>query len=143
MVDGSVPARPSHPLLPPNFPKSTCSDTSKLFDDAEAAVMSVATLTTFNPSAKITHHSISLFAQLPKARKEAEVLVAAFVEVLYHANLNDEVENSYYTNFHPHYEDAPTPWLSALIHYFNQNPMIRAHLSEDQPPDPPHPLPWW
>ncbi|KAI0243490.1 hypothetical protein L0F63_006294, partial [Massospora cicadina] len=35
-----------------------------------------------------------------------------------------------------HYAHAPTPWLSALIRYFNQNPMIEAHMSEDQPPDP-------
>ncbi|KAI0244703.1 hypothetical protein L0F63_004258, partial [Massospora cicadina] len=140
-ISGSVPARPAHPLLPPNFPESTCSDILKLFDDAEATVMYVATIAKFNLSAKITCHIISLFAQLPKAHKEAEILVAAFVEVFYHANLNEEVENLYYTNFHPHYMDAPTPWISTLIHFFNQNPMIEAHISEDQPPDPPHPLP--
>ncbi|KAI0243715.1 hypothetical protein L0F63_001710 [Massospora cicadina] len=128
--------RPAHPLLPSDFPESTCSNILKLFDDAEAAIMNVTTLAKFNPSAKITRHNISLFAQLPEAHKEAEIHVVAFVEVLYHANPNEEVENSYYTDFHPNYVDAPTPWLYTLICYFNQNPMIEAHMSEDQPPTP-------
>ncbi|KAI0231620.1 hypothetical protein L0F63_006766 [Massospora cicadina] len=32
-VSGSAPAWPAHPLLPPNFPESPCSDISKLFND--------------------------------------------------------------------------------------------------------------
>ncbi|KAI0226583.1 hypothetical protein L0F63_000227 [Massospora cicadina] len=141
-VSGSVPAWPAHPILPPNFPESVCSDISKLFYDAEVAVMNVVTLASFNPSAKITCHSVSLFAQLPKAHKEAEILLAAFVESLSHHHLDEEVENSYYADLHPHYVDAPTPWLSALIWYCNQHPMIGEGLSEDQPLTPPHPLPW-
>ncbi|KAI0233239.1 hypothetical protein L0F63_003495 [Massospora cicadina] len=74
-----------------------------------------------------------LFTQLPEARKEAEVLLAAFVESPSHHYLDEEVENSYYTDLHPHYADAPTPWLSALIWYCNQHPMIEAGLSENQP----------
>ncbi|KAI0239982.1 DNA topoisomerase 2 [Massospora cicadina] len=105
--------------------------------------MNVATLASFNPSAKITRHSISLFTQLPEARKEAEVLLTAFVETLSHHYLDAEVENSYYADLSPHYADAPTPWLSALIRYCNQHPLIEAGLSENQPPTPPHPLPWW
>ncbi|KAI0217337.1 hypothetical protein L0F63_002218 [Massospora cicadina] len=137
-VSGSAPAWPAHPLLPPNFPKSPCSDISKLFD-AEVAVMNVATLASFNPSAKITCHSISLFTQLPEAHKEAEVLLAAFVETLSCHYLNEEVGNSYYAELHPHYADAPTPWLSALIWYCNQHPLIEVGLSENQPPDPSSP----
>ncbi|KAI0242464.1 hypothetical protein L0F63_001556, partial [Massospora cicadina] len=51
-VSGSVPA----------------CDISKLFDDAEVAVMNVTTLASFNPSAKITRHT----------HKEAEILLTAF-----------------------------------------------------------------
>ncbi|KAI0244143.1 hypothetical protein L0F63_001191, partial [Massospora cicadina] len=69
---------------------------SRLFDDAEVAVMNVTMIASFNPSAKITHHSISLFTQLPEARKEAEVLLAAFVETLSCHYLDAEEENSYY-----------------------------------------------
>ncbi|KAI0224077.1 hypothetical protein L0F63_000628 [Massospora cicadina] len=119
-VSGSAPAWPAHPLLPPNFPESPCSDISKLFDNAEIAVMNVAMIDSFNPSAKITHHSISLFTQLPEACKEAE-------------------ENSYYADLNPHYADAPTLWLSALIWYCNQHPMIEVGLSENQPPNPSSP----
>ncbi|KAI0243758.1 hypothetical protein L0F63_000835 [Massospora cicadina] len=138
-VSGPAPAWPAHHLLPPDFPESPCSDISKLFDDAEIAVMNVATLASFNPSAKITRHSISLFTQLPEARKEAEVLLAAFVETLSHHCLDAEVENSYYADLSPHYADAPTPWLSALIRYCNQHPLIEVGLSENQPPDPSSP----
>ncbi|KAI0218258.1 hypothetical protein L0F63_006263 [Massospora cicadina] len=88
---------------------------------------------------KITRHSISLFTQLPEARKEAEVLLAAFVETLSRHYLDAEVENSYYADLSPHYADAPTPWLSALIWYCNQHPLIEAGLSENQPPDPSSP----
>ncbi|KAI0244155.1 hypothetical protein L0F63_000859 [Massospora cicadina] len=123
---------PAHHLLPPpNFPESPCSDISKLFDDTEIAVMNVATLASFNPSAKITHHSISLFTQLPEARKEAEVHLTAFVETLSHHYLDAEVENSYYADLSPHYADAPMPWLSALIWYCNQHPLIKVGLSEN------------
>ncbi|KAI0229603.1 hypothetical protein L0F63_003717 [Massospora cicadina] len=132
-VSGSAPAWPAHHLLPPDFPESPCSDISKLFDDAEIAVMNVATLASFNPSAKITRHGISLFTQLPEARKEAEVLLAAFVETLSCHYLDAEVENSYYADLSPHYADAPTPWLSALIWYCNQHPLIEAGLSETNP----------
>ncbi|KAI0221383.1 hypothetical protein L0F63_002283 [Massospora cicadina] len=142
-VSGSALAWLAHHLLPPDFPESPCSDISKLFDDAEIAVMNVATLASFDPSAKITRHSISLFTQLPEARKEAEVLLAAFVETLSHHYLDAEVENSYYADLSPHYADAPTPWLSALIRYCNQHPLIEEGLSENQPLTPPHPLPWW
>ncbi|KAI0244823.1 RNA recognition motif-containing protein [Massospora cicadina] len=69
-----------------------------------------------------------------KPRKEAEILVTAFVEALYCANLNEEVENSYYTDFHPYYVDAPTPWLSVSICYFNQNPMIEWVSGFHSPP---------
>ncbi|KAI0239040.1 hypothetical protein L0F63_004812 [Massospora cicadina] len=89
--------------------------------------------------AKITRHSFSLFTQLPEARKEAEVLLAAFVETLSRHYLDAEVENSYYADLSPHYADAPTPWLSALIWYCNQHPLIEADLSENQPPDPSSP----
>ncbi|KAI0244555.1 hypothetical protein L0F63_007092 [Massospora cicadina] len=130
-------------FFPPEFPESPCSDISKLFDDAKVAVMNVATLASFNPSDKITHHSISLFTQLPEARKESEILLAAFVESLSHHYLDEEVENSYYADLHPQYADAPTPWLSALIWYCNQHPMIKKGLSENQPLTPSHPLPWW
>ncbi|KAI0221701.1 hypothetical protein L0F63_000171 [Massospora cicadina] len=116
-VSGSAPAWPAHPLLPPDFPESPCSDISKLFAYAEVAVMNVATIASFNPSAKITRHSISLFIQLPEAHKEAEVLLAAFVETLSHHYLDAEKENSYYADLNSHYADAPTPWLSALIWY--------------------------
>ncbi|KAI0219841.1 hypothetical protein L0F63_007175 [Massospora cicadina] len=126
-------------FFPPDFPESPCSDISKLFDDAEIAVMNIATLALFNPSAKITRHSISLFTQLSEARKEAEVLLAAFVETLSHHYLDAEVENSYYADLSPHYADAPTPWLSALIWYCNQHPLIEVGLSENQPPDPSSP----
>ncbi|KAI0226516.1 hypothetical protein L0F63_001248, partial [Massospora cicadina] len=102
-------------FLPPNFPESPCSDILKLFNDAEVAVINVTTIASFNPSAKITCHSISLFTQLPEACKEAEVLLAAFVETLSHHYLDVEEENSYYADLNPHYVDAPTPWLSALI----------------------------
>ncbi|KAI0221568.1 hypothetical protein L0F63_001172 [Massospora cicadina] len=132
-VSGLAPAWPAHPLLPPNFPESPCSDISKLFDDAEVAVMNVATLASFNPSAKITCHT----------HKESKVFLAAFVETLSCHYLDEEVENSYYTDLHPHYVDAPIPWLSALIWYCNQHPLIEVGLSENQHPDPPHPLPWW
>ncbi|KAI0217529.1 hypothetical protein L0F63_000765, partial [Massospora cicadina] len=125
-VSGSAPAWPAHHLLPPDFPESPCSDISKLFDDAEIAVMNVATLASFNPSAKITRH-------------KAEVLLAAFVETLSRHYLDAEVENSYYADLSPHYADAPTPWLSALIWYCNQHPLIEAGLSENQPPDPSSP----
>ncbi|KAI0243556.1 hypothetical protein L0F63_005029, partial [Massospora cicadina] len=130
-VSGSAPAWPAHPLLPPNFPESPCSDISKLFDDAEVAVMNVAMLASFNPSAKITRHT----------HKEAEVLLVAFVETLSHHYLDAEEENSYYTDLNPHYADAPTPWLSALIWYCNEHPLIEVGLSENQSPTPPHPLP--
>ncbi|KAI0244706.1 hypothetical protein L0F63_004187 [Massospora cicadina] len=126
-------------FFPPNFSESPFSDISKLFDDAEVTIMNVAMLALFNPSAKITHHCISLFTQLPEAHKEAEILLAAFVESLSHHYLDEEVENSYYADLHPHYADAPTPWLSALIQYCNQHPMIEAGLSENQPPDPSSP----
>ncbi|KAI0236417.1 hypothetical protein L0F63_003280 [Massospora cicadina] len=43
------------------------------------------------------------------------------------------------TGDNPHYADAPTPWLSALIRYCNQHPLIEAGLSENQPPDPSSP----
>ncbi|KAI0223993.1 hypothetical protein L0F63_001066 [Massospora cicadina] len=138
-VSGSAPAWPAHPLLPPNFPESPCSDISKLFDDAEAAVINVAMIASFNPSAKITHHSISLFTQLSEARKETEVLLAAFVETLSHHYLDAEEENSYYADLNPHYVDASTPWLSALIWYCKQHPLIEVGLSENQPPDPSSP----
>ncbi|KAI0244019.1 hypothetical protein L0F63_003679 [Massospora cicadina] len=71
--------------------------------------------------------------QLPEARKEAEVLLAAFVETLSRHYLDAEVENSYYADLSPHYADAPTPWLSALIWYCNQHPLIEAGLSETNP----------
>ncbi|KAI0231643.1 hypothetical protein L0F63_006734, partial [Massospora cicadina] len=116
-------------------------DISKLFNDAEVAVMNVSMIASFNPSAKITRHSISLFTQLPEARKEAEVLLTAFVETLSHHYLDAEEENSYYADLNPHYVDAPTPWLSALIQYCNQHPLIKVGLSENQPLTPPHPLP--
>ncbi|KAI0243910.1 hypothetical protein L0F63_006077 [Massospora cicadina] len=90
-------------------------------------------------NAKITRHSISLFTQFPEARKEAEVLLAAFVEILSYHYLDTEVKNSYYADLSPHYADAPTPWLSALIRYCNQHPLIEVGLSENQPPDPSSP----
>ncbi|KAI0243546.1 hypothetical protein L0F63_005213, partial [Massospora cicadina] len=126
----------------PHCPKlrtMVAHDISKLFDDGEIAVMNVATLASFNPSAKITRHSIALFTQLPEARKEAEVLLTAFVETLSHHYLDAEVENSYYADLSPHYADAPTPWLSALIWYCDQHPLNEVGLSENQPPDPSSP----
>ncbi|KAI0220187.1 hypothetical protein L0F63_006694, partial [Massospora cicadina] len=83
--------------------------------------------------------NISLFTQLPEACKEAEVLLTAFVETLSHHYLDAEEENSYYTDLNPHYVDAPTPWLSALIWYCNQHPLIEVGLSENQPPNPSSP----
>ncbi|KAI0244379.1 hypothetical protein L0F63_003580, partial [Massospora cicadina] len=95
---------------------------------------------TLQPKSSVT---VLPFHPTSEARKEAEVLLAAFVETLSHHYLDEEVENSYYADFSPHYVDAPTPWLSALIRYCNQHPLIKAGLSENQPPTPPHPLPWW
>ncbi|KAI0225079.1 hypothetical protein L0F63_004603 [Massospora cicadina] len=90
-------------------------------------------------SSKITCHSISLFTQLPEAHKEAEVLLAAFIETLSHHYLDAEEGNSYYADLNPHYVDAPTPWLSALIQHCNQHPLIEVGLSEKQPPNPSSP----
>ncbi|KAI0229271.1 hypothetical protein L0F63_004416 [Massospora cicadina] len=109
-------------------------DILKLFDDTEVTVMNVAMIASFNPSAKINCHSIFLSTQLPEA---------PFVETLSHHYLDAEEENSYYADLNPHYADAPKPWLSALIQYCNQHPLIEVGLSENQPLTPPHPLPWW
>ncbi|KAI0235916.1 hypothetical protein L0F63_005071 [Massospora cicadina] len=93
---------------------------SKLFDNAKAAIM----------------HSISNFAKLPEAHIQAEFHIAEFVEAIYRTQLDEEVENLYYNVLHPHYTDASTPWLSAWVHFFNQNNMAMADLSEDKLPDP-------
>ncbi|KAI0225532.1 hypothetical protein L0F63_000034 [Massospora cicadina] len=45
-------------------------------------------------------------------------------------------ESSYYTAIHPHYADAPTPWISAFVHLNKQNDIVIADMSTENPPDP-------